>query len=336
MSVLQPPMRRVTSTDVARAVGLSRTTVSYVLNDTPNQKIPESTRRRVLDAATSLGYAPSAAARALRSGRSDVVLCLLPDWPIGVVLGRLLESMSAELARAGLTMLTHPGGGQDPVSKVLTAVTPAAVLSFEPFASDQQAVLRAAAIPVALVLADGRSRNRSLRGLDQRQVGRLQVQHLMETGHRTLGYALSDDPRLGDFTGPRLDGVRKACAEFGLPAPIVRVVALESVQSATAVAGWMSADPKVTAICAYNDEIAFAVLAGMRRHGLRAPADLALIGVDDIPTAPLADPPLTTVRMDEDVEGGYIARCVVAALAGKAMPRSPGSLAIKISRRESA
>jgi len=325
----------VTSTDVARAVGLSRTTVSYVLNDTPNQKIPESTRRRVLDAATSLGYAPSAAARALRSGRSDVVLCLLPDWPIGVVLGRLLESMSMELARAGLTMLTHPGAVDDPVSHVLSAVTPAAVLSFEPFASDQQAVLRAAAIPVALVLADRRSRNRNLRGLDQRQVGRLQVEHLLKSGHRTLGYALSDDPRLGDFTGPRLDGVRKACADFGLAEPIVRVVALDGVQAATAIAGWVSADPRVTAICAYNDEVAFAVLAGLRHQGLRAPTDFAVIGVDDIPTAPLSDPPLTTVRMDEAVEGRYIAGCVVAALAGKSMPRNPGSTAIKICQRDS-
>ena len=335
MSV-QPPPRRVTSTDVARAVGLSRTTVSYVLNDTPNQKIPEATRRRVLDAATSLGYAPSAAARALRSGRSDVVLCLLPDWPIGVVLGRLLESMSMELARAGLTMLTHPGNGDDPVSHVLSAVTPAAVLSFEPFATDQQAFLRAAAIPVALVLADRRTRNRGLRGLDQRQVGRAQVEHLVAAGHHTLGYALSDDPRLGDFTGPRLEGVIKGCAEFGLREPMIRVVALDAVQSATAVADWMSAEPRVTAVCAYNDEVAFAVLAGMRRHDLKAPKDLAVIGVDDIPTAPVADPPLTTVRMDEAVEGRYIAGCVVAALAGKSMPRNPGSNAISIARRESA
>jgi len=104
MALVQPPLRRVTSADVARAVGLSRTTVSYVLNETPGQKIPENTRRRVLDAAASLGYAPSAAARTLRSGRSDVVLCLLPDWPIGVVLGRLLESMSLELGRRGLTL----------------------------------------------------------------------------------------------------------------------------------------------------------------------------------------------------------------------------------------
>src|SRR4051794_33842882 len=75
--------RRVTSADVARLAGVSRATVSYVHNDTPQQTISGPTRARVLDAAARLGYAPSAAARTLRTGRSDIVLCLLPDWPIG-------------------------------------------------------------------------------------------------------------------------------------------------------------------------------------------------------------------------------------------------------------
>ena len=78
--------QRITSTEVARHCGLSRATVSYVLNGTPNQSIPEATRRRVLDAAEQLGYTPYAPARALRSGRSDVVLFLMPEWPIGPVL----------------------------------------------------------------------------------------------------------------------------------------------------------------------------------------------------------------------------------------------------------
>ena len=71
--------RRPTGADVARRAGLSRATVSYVLNDTPHQAIPEPTRQRVLAAAAELGYTPSAAGRALRSGHSEVVLLLLPD-----------------------------------------------------------------------------------------------------------------------------------------------------------------------------------------------------------------------------------------------------------------
>src|SRR6185312_14686232 len=97
--------RRVTSADVAREAGLSRATVSYVLNDTPHQKIPDETRQRVLATAARLGYAPSAAARALRSGRSELVLCLLPDWPMGPQVGEMLEHLSSSLAQYGLTFV---------------------------------------------------------------------------------------------------------------------------------------------------------------------------------------------------------------------------------------
>src|SRR5215218_9071233 len=99
----EPDSRRVTSADVARMAGVSRATVSYVLNDTPHQTISAHTRDRVLHAAAVLGYAPSAAARTLRTGRSDVVLCLLPDWPIGPEVGSMLGNLSTALARSGLT-----------------------------------------------------------------------------------------------------------------------------------------------------------------------------------------------------------------------------------------
>src|SRR5262245_50720847 len=125
-------LRRVTSADVAREAGVSRATVSYVLNNTPHQKIPEQTRQRVLDAATRLGYAPSAAARALRGGRSDLVLCLLPDWPIGPETGATLENLSASLSEHGLTLVVHPRArGTRPISEIWKAMTPAAVLAYE-------------------------------------------------------------------------------------------------------------------------------------------------------------------------------------------------------------
>jgi DNA-binding LacI/PurR family transcriptional regulator len=73
----------------------------------------------------------------------------------------------------------------------------------------------------------------------------------------------------------------------------------------------------VTGVCAFNDETAIAVLAGMRERGLTAPADLAVIGVDDIPTARLASPPLTTVGLDMRQAGRGRAEMIMASLAGR-------------------
>src|ERR1700759_2300938 len=121
--------RRVTSADVARMAGVSRATVSYVLNDTPHQTISSGTRSRVLDAAARLGYAPSAAARALRTGRSEGVLCLLPDWPIRAEAGSVVANLSTALARHGLTLVAPPGNREDrPITEIWKAITPAAVI----------------------------------------------------------------------------------------------------------------------------------------------------------------------------------------------------------------
>ena len=73
----------------------------------------------------------------------------------------------------------------------------------------------------------------------------------------------------------------------------------------------------VTAVCAFNDETAIALLAGLRERGLAAPADLAVIGVDDIPTARLAAPPLTTVAFDLREAGRGRAQMIMASLAGR-------------------
>jgi DNA-binding LacI/PurR family transcriptional regulator len=229
--------RRITSADVAREAGLSRATVSYVLNNTPHQKIPDETRQRVLSAAQRLGYAPSAAARALRSGRSDVVLCLLPDWPLGPEVGALTSNLSTELAGHGMTFVLHPitAGGRS-TAEIWKAITPAAVLAFEEFSADESAAMTAAGIELVVALL-GRSRQRR-RGRDdlalprelevpQQRIGRMQAEHLAATGHTRLGFAYPDDERLRNFAEPRLDGVRVACVDLGLDDPDVREVPLD-------------------------------------------------------------------------------------------------------------
>ena len=89
----------------------------------------------------------------------------------------------------------------------------------------------------------------------------------------------------------------------------------------TSAAAWRAANPGVTGVCAFNDNTALAVLAGLRHLGLTAPSVLAVIGIDDTPAAELAAPPLTTVIIDMQAVAKHLARTIVSALAGK--PAAP-------------
>ncbi|WP_250037417.1 LacI family DNA-binding transcriptional regulator [Paractinoplanes maris] len=325
--------KRVTSADVARLAGVSRATVSYVLNDTPRQTISAGTRDRVREAAAQLGYSPSAAARTLRTGRSDVVLCLLPDWPIGTEVGSNLGHLSAALAHHGLTLVVHPGNRADrPIADLWKAITPAAVIAYSGFSDAEIAAMRSAGVALVVALS-GRHRGHEL-AVPQELVGRRQAEHLAQAGHTRLGYAYPDDPRVRFFAEPRLAGVRAACAARRLPTPVGLTVPLDPPAAADAVRRWQATG--VTAVCAYNDEVALAVLAGLRQLGSSAPADLAVIGVDDIPAARLADPPLTTVTTDQSVVGAHLAATVVAAMNGRAAPTLPAADIVRIVPRQSA
>lgn len=326
--------RRPTSVDVARESGVSRATVSYVLNGAPNQVIPEKTRQRVIEAAERLGYAPYAPARVLRSGRSDVVLFLIPEWPIGAAIASLIEHLSVRLAAAGLTLVVHahPRAAR-PVSELWKAIAPAALINHQALSPAEEAAAERAGMLVVTPVFRPRG-GRTFRSF-QRHIGELQVQHLAQLGHRRLGFALPDDDRLREFTAPRLEGVTRACAGLGLPAPVAQIVPLEVAAAAGAVQRWRAAEPRITGVCGYNDEVALAVLAGLRECHLDAPGDLAVVGVDDIPAGRLSAPALTTVATGMAVFGDHLANLVSSALAGKPRPLRPSEDVLAVVRRGS-
>ncbi|MEU2289161.1 LacI family DNA-binding transcriptional regulator [Streptomyces sp. NPDC013178] len=326
----------MTSADVAREAGVSRATVSYVLNDTPHQKIPEATRQRVWEAAARLGYAPSAAARALRMGRSDIVLGLLPDWPIEHVLGRLIQQLTNAFAEHGLTFVVHSSARPArPLRELWKSMTPAAVLALQEFAEPEARAMRAAGIEVVMAMHGSIPGEAGPPLVSEQPIGAAQARHLAAS-HRRLGYAYPDLPGLDVLAQPRLDGVRKVCAELGLPDPDVRTVPLEARGAAEVVEAWLADESPVTGVCAFNDDVALAVLAGLSHLGLRAPRDLAVIGVDDIPNASLAQPPLTTVFRDTNTIARNMARRVVDTLDGKQIPAEPLRDELGIRIRESA
>ena len=328
-------MPGVTSADVARESGVSRTTVSYVLNGKDGVTISEATRRRVQEAAARLEYAPSAAARALRTGRSDLVLCVLPNWPIGPVIDTLLDHLARELAERGLSVLVHHGRGPRPLSELWRAVTPRAVVGFTAFDAADQRAMRQAGIQVLVTVVEPELDDAAAYSISQVKIGRMQVEHLVSRGHRRIGYAAPTDSRLTVFAEGRLRGVRLECQERGLAEPLVEALDLEAASAAAAARSWRSATPQVDAVAAYNDEVAMAVLAGLRVEGVHVPDEVAVIGVDDIFAARLAAPPLTTISQSIEAQAVYLAAAVVAALDGEMEPPGrPGDI-LEVVVRES-
>ncbi|WP_286249789.1 LacI family DNA-binding transcriptional regulator [Streptomyces graminofaciens] len=332
---MAPRSGRVTSADVAREAGVSRATVSFVLNNTQHQKITEATRQRVLAAAEMLGYAPSAAARTLRYGRSDVVLGLLPDWPLGYAAGQLVQELTLAFAKRNLTFVVHSGiRGARSLGEIWKALTPAAVLAFEPFSDSDATAMRAAGIEVIAALYDDGGLGSGESVTSANAIGAAQARHLAAS-HRRLGYAYPDDERVAVFARPRLEGVRRVCAELGLPDPDVRTVPLTPSAAADAVRSWLGADPQVTGICAFNDDVAMSVLAGLRHLGLEAPRDMAVIGVDNSPAAAVSYPPLTTVVQDLPGIAELYANSVSVALDGAQVPGNPVEPQVRLEVRDS-
>lgn len=308
--------RRVTSSDVARVSGVSRTTVSYVLNDTPGTSISAETRAHVLATAAQLGYLPSAAARTLRRGQSDLVLVLLPRWVSSAVTEAFLDALDRRLGAAGLTMLVYYGRGRGRLAGVWRAVTPRAVLSATPFSAAELRELSQAGVH-ALSMGSSGEEGSSDATLQER-IGRMQIDYLVEAGHRRIGIATSSDAGLQEFAAPRLSGARERCAELRLRAPAVAAVDLDVESTRPIVAKWRRMRPAVTAVAAYNDEVALAVLGAARTEGIRVPEELAIIGVDDLHAGRLVVPALTTVVQAVEVEVQYlVARLLQDSIASR-------------------
>ncbi len=283
---------RSTSTDVARRAGVSRATVSYVLNGRSDQSIPEPTRRRVLDAANELGYVPHAASRALRAGRSRLVLLIDADVPWSTNITDAEDALTAVVAATGRSLVVWRRHGPGDLAATLANLEPCVAITLQPL--DVADVSLLAGLHIPLVTAD-----LGTPGADS--ATRVQLEHLAGHGHRRLGYLTTSEPSLQQFAGPRTAGFLAAAAGHGLAAPVV--VALQGASApdvrdvASVLSDWTSRPDPVTAVACFNDLHAAACLAAAASLGLTVPDDLAVIGLDDDDFAPFTSPALTTVRL---------------------------------------
>lgn len=295
---------RATITDVAREAGVSKATVSAVLNDRGTVK--DTTRLRVLDAIERLNYrptqlAPSTTTNSLKS-LGIVVKEIDNPYYAEVVLG---ARSRAEENGYSLVVLSSEGEYEAERravelmrAKQIDGLIATPVLDAHADLS-HFFELKRRNYPFVLLEAV-RGVPASLVDVDNVDASRRAVEHLIELGHTRIVHFAG--PEYSMHTHERVDGVRRACSAshlvFGDDDIIPAGAHLESgYRAALAYFGGVGPASRPTAVTCYNDLVAIGLMRALRELGLSVPGDVSVVGFDDIPLAEYIDVPLTTVRV---------------------------------------
>ncbi|MDH6696337.1 LacI family DNA-binding transcriptional regulator [Streptomyces sp. MAA16] len=287
-----------TSADVARLAGVSRATVSYVLNNTSAVRISEPTRRRVHDAAKELGYVPHAAARSLRAGQSRLVVMPAPAFPVGPLYSRFMTELQWALGRLDYTVVQFGTVGLhgDEAVRAWAELRPVAVLVAGAQLDRQGvAVLKRAGARAVVTLGPEAVEGAHALLMDHTAVGRRAGRHLHDVGRRRIGVVVPAEAGLEAFSQPRLRGVRDALDGTG--ATVTELpLAYEEGAAARLATRWP--DLGLDGLFAYNDEYAMLLMRALQDRGVRVPHDTAVIGADDLMLGRLLRPRLSTVHLE--------------------------------------
>jgi DNA-binding LacI/PurR family transcriptional regulator len=308
---------KVRSTEVAARAGVSRTTVSLVLNGHV-RSIPESTQRRVRDAVDELGYVPSAAARALRRGRGRIVLCIAPGWMPSGRADAMWDVVSRKLESHGLTcVFSRSAGVTSSLQSFLEEVSPSVVAPFVTLGDGDYAMLARLGIPV-VKLFDSSSDDAGASPFSsfQRGLGQTQADYLMGRGCRRFGWIGTDDPLGTELQECRVQGVAGALAQRGLSIASRCDAGLDGRRMHAAAAQFTAEG--IDAVCAFNDESAAAFIAASVSTGIRIPRDMRVVGIDNQILGRYLSPSLTTIDYDNSVIEELV-DMIVGTYEGKGM-----------------
>ena len=310
------PHRGPAMTDVARLAGVSHQTVSRVINNHPNVK--QQTRLRVLAAMQELGYRPNRAARALATGRNDLIgVVAQPTTLFGPA--SLLHAVEAAAVEVGYTVSVASVATLDAPS-IEEAVNRhldqqvGGIVAIVPVVSAAEAMRQVPAdLPLISIGGDRTSSITSV-GIDQTRGAQEATQLLLDAGHRTVWHVSGP---LDVFDSiDRIEGWRSALATAGAEVPPL-ITGDWSSASGFEAGQMLARIPEATAVFAANDQTALGVLRALHEHGRSVPGDVSVVGFDDLPEAPFFIPPLTTVRQDFAQVGRRALHMLIAQMQGQ-------------------
>jgi LacI family transcriptional regulator len=291
----------VTLHDVAAAAGVSKSTVSRILDE----RLPRSeseTARRVRRVAADLGYFRDVSAASLRRGKTLTIGVVVPRLT-DTVMAMLYEALARACRRSGqfaivATTDDEPNADRAAAEALLHRRVDGLVLSTARAGDDFFQELAARGVPYVLAL---RTNGQSLASIgDDKLGGYLATRHLLDLGHRRIG--LIAGPAYASTARGRVEGYRQAMAEAGADVdPAWVVESTFGIDSGAEVAeALMGLDPRPTAVFAVNDNTAIGALSALEKLGLSVPKDVSLVGYNDIPIVSRLPTPLTSVRVPFD------------------------------------
>ncbi len=316
-------MKRVSINTIAREAGVSRNTVSLALRDDP--RVAADTKERVLAAARQLNYRPNLLAKAVVTGRSQMLGLALPRLDFSYM-ARFVEAVQEVAFEHGYGVLScyhHNDHGRlaDALSYLLDRRSDGLIL-YCPVPAASMATwqeLKQTAVP-CVFLSFGREKLPGLcLNLLPEAAGVTAVRRLAELGHRRIAYAGPED---GFFGQARLEGIRRAAAEMGLD-PVAVYPGEHSFEGGNAAARqFLAARRRPTAVIGFADPVAVGFLQAVLRAGVSVPGEVSVMGVDDLPIAAATTPPLTTLRAPAEVLGRTAAESLILGESAKSEQRT--------------
>jgi LacI family transcriptional regulator len=296
--------KRVTSQDVADLAGVSRTTVSFVLNDVKGMNISSETRQKVLEAAESLSYIPDASAQALASRRTKAIGLVMTRSPHHIatdaflpqIIGGLMDVVKERKLR--LLIESVEVEHQDRAYLELARAKHIDGMILLTPRIDDSGLKKLAQVDIPTVLM-GELSGTGLYSVDvdNRMAAKNAVEYLIKLGHTRIA-CITNAPQ--NFTSgfDRMLGYQEALLSAGISFDdrLIRYGDFDPQSGYKQMKSLLS-DRLFTAVFVASDNVAIGAKAALREAGLRVPEDISMIGFDDIPWAQYSDPPLTTIRL---------------------------------------
>lgn len=289
---------------IANAAGVSRTTVSFVLNNVPGISISPETRQRILEVSRELKYVPDSAATSLASGRAGAIALVLRQSPHQVVsdafLAPVVQGVAAALKGTGTHVLVEPLDPADTSASygnlVRSRHADGIILSGPRLDDEELQRIYEENIPVVMI---GQLPGSDIPFIDVDNVRGAQaaVQHLIDLGHRRIA-CITNAPLAYTASRDRLQGYCQALEanDILLDETLFRFGEYTDESGSRAMRELLQSLAPPTAVFVASDVVALGALAAINQAHLRVPQDIALVGFDDIPLSQYVDPPLTTVR----------------------------------------